>query len=639
MNKAILARENLQPSRGLGQNVSFGRFLIERSLIAPWQLFHALDRQLDWDADLVEILCAKGWLSEDQALAALSEFHVADLVDLEHLPPHPDLASLAPADLCLRHNFLPWRRIGGLLYVITGCPDHFERLRQTLPGDLRNAIVGLASQDQVASAIANAHRRTLTELAENRVPSRFSCRGWDRPTITRTMTIAASMAGAAWAFVQAPALVFSALTLCAIFSLTAVSLMKVAAFLVTPRLRAPTRGQEIPTARLPKISVLVPLFREKEITHALVARLSRLTYPKALLDVLLVLEEHDTLTRDTLANTSLPGWMRVITVPAGSGLTTKPRALNYALDFCRGDIIGIWDAEDAPAPNQLEVVAQRFASAPPDTVCLQGVLDYYNPWTNWLSRCFTIEYATWFRTILPGLAKIGFALPLGGTTLFIRRSAILELGGWDAHNVTEDADLGMRIARFGYRTEMLPTVTQEEANCHPYAWVKQRSRWLKGFMVTNLVHIRSPRRLWSDFGPLKFLGLHLVFAFTLIQFLLAPLIWLFWGGVIGLPYPANPILSPEMMVLIAQMFLFFGFMDAVIAIRSILGQGRAALIPFVFTMPLYFPLATLAAYKALFELLFRPYYWDKTSHAKTVEGTNAQFSGVGVLFETGDKSL
>lgn len=637
MNETILRLDEAQPTHGLGRNVSLGRHLIESGLIAPWQLFHALEKQIAWNANLTEILCAKGWLTEAQALKALSSFHTAQIIDLSQTPAHPDLRNVAPAEFCIKHNILPWQRVGGLLILVTGRPDRFEDLRPSLPGPLRGAIIALASEGEVALALANIHRDRLVEFAETRVPEKFSCRSWQSTSKRRIFTYLISIALLVVVMFYASSALFSVLTGLAIFALTAVSTLKIIAFLVSLR-SSGTSVAPLPFT-MPRVSVLVPLFREKEIAHALVSRLSRLTYPKALLDVLLILEEHDILTQETISRTELPHWMNVVLVPAGSGLTTKPRALNYALDFCKGDIIGIWDAEDAPAPNQLEIVAEKFSQAHPDTACLQGVLDYYNPFTNWLSRCFTIEYATWFRTVLPGLARLGFAIPLGGTTLFIKREVIEELGGWDAHNVTEDADLGMRIARFGYRTELLQTITQEEANCRPFAWVKQRSRWLKGYMVTYLVHMRDPVLLWRDFGFLRFLGMQLIFACTLLQFLLAPLIWLFWGGLIGIPYPENLLFTSQQITKIAQLFLVFGGASAVIALRSILGQKRGLLIPFVLTMPFYFPLATLAGYKALFELIFRPFYWDKTAHAKTFEGTSAHHSGVGILLEPGHESL
>ncbi|CAN0585215.1 unnamed protein product, partial [Ectocarpus sp. 12 AP-2014] len=222
---------------------------------------------------------------------------------------------------------------------------------------------------------------------------------------------------------------------------------------------------------------------EQDIARTLVARLSRLTYPKALLDVVLVLEAEDRLTRETLARTDLPPWMRTITVPPGD-VTTKPRALNYAFRFTRGEIIGIYDAEDAPAPDQIDRVVAQFHDSPGNVGCLQGILDYYNPRANWLSRCFTIEYASWFRILLPGLSRLGLVVPLGGTTVFFRREVLEKVGGWDAHNVTEDADLGVRLARHGFRTDLMPSVTREEANNRFWPWIKQRSRWLKGYGIT-----------------------------------------------------------------------------------------------------------------------------------------------------------
>ena len=252
---------------------------------------------------------------------------------------------------------------------------------------------------------------------------------------------------------------------------------------------------------------------------------------------MLVLEQHDTVTRDTIARTELPSWISVIEVPSANRLTTKPRALNYALDFCRGSIIGVWDAEDAPEPDQIEKVVTSFQDAPESVACLQGVLDYYNPKTNWISRCFTIEYATWWRMILPGVAQLGLVIPLGGTTLFFRRNILEKLCGWDAHNMTEDADLGIRLARHGYVTELIPTVTFEEANCRAWPWVKQRSRWLKGFAITWLVHMRARRALLRDLGFIQFMGVQTLLLATFAQFAFAPLLWSFWITLAGFEHP------------------------------------------------------------------------------------------------------
>lgn len=370
--------------------------------------------------------------------------------------------------------------------------------------------------------------------------------------------------------------------------------------------------------KLPRVSVMVPLRHERRIASALIARLTRLTYPKALLDVVLVLEEDDTVTRQTLAGTNLPHWIRVVEVPASDGPTTKPRALNYALDFCRGEVIGVWDAEDEPAVDQIEQVVQRFHAAPEEVVCLQGILDYYNPRANWMARCFAIEYATWWRLFLPGVARLGHVVPLGGTTLFFRRKKLIELGGWDAYNVTEDADLGVRLARAGYRTELIPTVTMEEANCHPWRWVRQRSRWLKGFAITWAVHMRRPVQLWRDLGTYKFLGLQAFFLSALSQFALAPVFWLFWMVPLGFTHPVTPLIGSAGVTGLCAIFIGAEIVSIAMNMIAVSARSRRHLLPWAPSMMFYFPLATIAFYKALYELLLKPFFWDKTEHGHSL---------------------
>jgi cellulose synthase/poly-beta-1,6-N-acetylglucosamine synthase-like glycosyltransferase len=343
------------------------------------------------------------------------------------------------------------------------------------------------------------------------------------------------------------------------------------------------------------------------------ARIREIDYPIELLDVCLVTESDDLTTRDALGKTVLPTWMRPVVVPQGT-LRTKPRALNFALDFARGSIIGVYDAEDAPAPDQLRIVAAHFANRGPEVACLQGVLDYDNDSANWLTRCFTIEYASWFRIVLPGLEKLGLVVPLGGTTLFFRRDILEKLGGWDAHNVTEDADLGVRLARAGYRIELIPTVTQEEANGRFWPWIKQRSRWLKGYAITYAVHMRDPRQLWIDLGPRKFWGVQLLFAGTLSQFVLAPVLWSFWLIPFGVAHPLLQILSPFWFWVLAGVFFTTELISLAVAAIALRAAKKTWLIKWALTLQVYFPMAAIAAYKGLIELAWKPYYWDKTTH-------------------------
>lgn len=594
-----------------------GRLLVQRGAISPEELLKALHLQIRLGAPLGEILTSEGWVAPETVQSALAEQYGIERVDLVLSPPDPDLCSCLPHAAWLKHRIIPWARRGSETLIATARPDQFDAIAAQLERQFGSVAPVLATETQIMDAIATRFTRPMARAASHRVPLKFSCRTWQTapPMVLPLLFLACLLA-----LIFIPKITFAALSLVAIATLTMFSLLRFCAFTASI-----ARGGLLtaPTARirkdewhqkLPKVSVLVPLYQEKEIADALVQRLGKLTYPKALLDVILVLEEHDTVTRDTLDATDLPTWMRVIKVPAFGGLTTKPRAMNYALDFCDGEIIGIWDAEDAPAPDQIETVVHRFGQVDDDVVCLQGVLDFYNPRTNWLARCFTIEYSSWFRVILPGISQMGLVVPLGGTTLFFKRDKLEQLGGWDAHNVTEDADLGMRLCRAGYRTEMINTVTEEEANCRLWPWVKQRSRWLKGFMVTYLVHMRRPRALLRDLGVLRFLSFQAFFLGTLSQFLLAPVLWSFWLILSGQPHPVQTLVPASVVLGIGALFVMTEALSMGVGALAVSRPERRFLIPWVLTLPLYFPLGTLAAYKALYELVVKPFYWDKTQH-------------------------
>ncbi|GGH30105.1 hypothetical protein SAMN05444007_105240 [Cribrihabitans marinus] len=601
-----------------------GRHLVESGAITQDQLVQALRMQLHLNAPLGEILEAEGWVAPDQVTAALAGQHGIDTADLATQPPPDDLCDLLPCRDWLDLGALPWQRIGPLLLVATSRPDRFQSVRDRLadPASGLTPVPVFARERDIHAALSRAFGPHLAQCAETRVALRFSCRDWHAGRRFSAVLVAlVAVAAACWAPVAALAvllglglatlLLFSGLRGCAL----------IAQMLNQSQLLAPQKAQNTPAegTRLPRVSVMVPLYKEREIAGALIRRLTRLTYPKALLEVVLVLEEHDAVTQDTLARTDLPGWMRVVTVPALSGLTTKPRAMNYALDFCRGEIIGVWDAEDAPLPDQIETVVGQFEQAGEDVACLQGILDFYNPRTNWRARCFTIEYASWFRIILPGIARLGLVVPLGGTTLFFRRDVLEKLGGWDAHNVTEDADLGVRLSRAGYRTEMIGTVTYEEANHRAWPWVRQRSRWLKGFMVTYLVHMRAPLQLLRDLGLARFLGFQAFFLGTLGQFLLAPVLWSLWLAALGMPHPLVDALPPGALTGTFAVFAASELLAFLAGLCAVSGRERRFLLPFVPTMPLYFPLGVLAAYKALWEMAFRPFFWDKTQHGQAAE--------------------
>ena len=474
----------------------------------------------------------------------------------------------------------------------------------------------------IKGAIETRCAAVLADRALRRTAPEHSCRDWSGGRVgLRTATALAILA--LWAMLHPASLVIAA-ALWATLTLAALSGLRTLAALVEFRAARrlsqgwrSVREQRTDRARLPVMSLLVPLYQERDMAGHLLARLSALDYPRDRLEVLLILEAGDRTTEEALRAAVLPPEARVVRVPAGD-LRTKPRALNYAFDFARGDIVGIYDAEDAPAPDQLLRVADSFARAAPDVACLQGVLDFYNPRQSWLTRAFTIDYATWFRLVLPGLVKLGLPIPLGGTTVFLRREVVERIGRWDAHNVTEDADLGLRLARMGYRTEFVASVTEEEATAQIGAWIRQRSRWIKGYAVTWAVHMRQPLRLWRELGPRGFLTVQILFLGTLSQFVLAPLLWSFWVVPFGIWHPVMAVLPVWGVYALAAIFFASEIATVAVAALSVATPRHRGLIWWVPLMHLYWPLAALASWKSFAELFWRPFFWDKTAHGTSL---------------------
>lgn len=368
----------------------------------------------------------------------------------------------------------------------------------------------------------------------------------------------------------------------------------------------------------PKVTILVPLYKEDAVLSELVNALKCLDYPAEYLEVIFLLEEVDSQTANALSCLRLPEFISTLTIPE-DWLQTKPKAMNYAVPFCTGEIIGIYDAEDRPESDQITKVVGHFLAAPANVACVQGYLDFCNSRANWISRYFTIEYATWFRIILKGIQALGPPIPLGGTTVFFRRSILEKIGGWDAHNVTEDADLGMRLARFGYRCEMVNTTTWEEANNNALPWIRQRSRWLKWVFMTWVTHMRNPAALLDNLGLIRFLNFQVVLPSGLSAFLAVPVFWALWLAHFAIPaIPVN--MSPSQLWWLFAVVLTIG--QAVNLTAIILATGHKHLRhlrPYILTLPFYWPLGMCGAYKAIAELFFAPFYWDKTAHGKDQE--------------------
>jgi len=363
-------------------------------------------------------------------------------------------------------------------------------------------------------------------------------------------------------------------------------------------------------ASLPIYTILVPLYKEHRSLPKLTENLRRLDYPKSKLDIKLIIEEDDDLTLETAKNLNLENCFEIIKVPP-SHPRTKPKACNYALKFARGEFVTIYDAEDNPESSQLRKAVYQFRNT--DTACLQARLNYYNSNKNLLTKLFSIEYSAWFEYMLQGLEKMDFPIPLGGTSNHIRLDKLLEVGAWDPYNVTEDADLGMRLERAGYNIAMLNSETTEEAPHKLTAWIKQRTRWIKGYMQTYLVHMRHPFKLFKELGLKKFIGFQCFIGLPAVSFLTAPFFILLCclniSGVINMQFP-NWLFNLCVVNFFSGLFIHWSFALSVYINnpserRSILGTS---------VFPFYWVLHSISAFRAVYQLIKKPHFWDKTEH-------------------------
>ena len=493
----------------------------------------------------------------------------------------------APRGQLLAHLLATARggeRLGGRVAITT--PSHLSRLVRAgaTASILREASLGLANLDPSFSAKA-------------------------RPSQAQCAFAMAATAAATFAFGLAPAatLAFVSLSMTCFF-LASIWLRLFAGAASTACGQPPFRAR-VEDRLLPVYSIVVALNREARVVPQLAAALAALDYPRGKLDIKLVIEHDDRATRLAIEALDLPATYEIVVAPAGWP-RTKPRALNIALPLVRGELLVIFDAEDAPAPGQLREAAERFLRAPRELACLQARLAIDNIEDSWLTRLFAIEYAVLFDVLNPGLAGLGLPLPLGGSSNHFRTEILREVCGWDAWNVTEDADLGLRLARFGYGVGILPSSTQEEAPALIDAWLRQRRRWSKGWMQTLITLTRDPRRLVAELGVAHSLAL----ALTMTGLVIAPPLWPFFTALLvhdfdaGLPSPASALELIEVVLWMSAGL----FGTASILWLALLGMKRRKLLglwPFLPLLPIYYLLTagrrvdgTLRSYSAALSL-------------------------------------
>ncbi|MCI2244928.1 MULTISPECIES: glycosyltransferase family 2 protein [Xanthomonas] len=606
------------PTEG-GLQAPIGEALVAAGVIDPPQLQNALTLQSRWRSRLGDVVLAQRGVAALRFYTVLAQHFGLHFVNLLQQPIDPALFQPERLADYAQRLVLPWREEDGqlVLAVADPGPEIFAWARATYGEQVR--FVGTSKFDIVWSlqqhADAQLTHDALNLLAEH-APEHSA-----RQVITRAqsaflvaLTVVLAAALALWPLVTLIALN----TLIAVAFLATFGLKLVLAWRgARRRIDIKVSDEEVAALGdedLPVYTVLVPMYKEPDVLPILANALRRLDYPTSKLDVKLVLEADDTETIEAAKALGLEAFFEIIRVPP-SQPKTKPKACNYALRFARGQMLTIYDAEDKPEPDQLKRVVAAFRKSPADVACIQARLNYYNADENWLTRMFTLEYTLWFDFYLPALETLRIPIPLGGTSNHFRLDILRKVHAWDPYNVTEDADLGVRLTQQGYRVSVVNSTTFEEANVSIPNWIRQRSRWLKGYMQTWLVHMRNPVQLYRSTGVRGFWGFQLFVGGTFFTALAAPLMWLSYGLwlAVGSKF-FDPFFPPALLYLsLLNLLLGNGFLIYMTLVAAF-KRDYFRLAPYALTVPLYWLLQSIAAYKGLWQLIRNPFYWEKTTH-------------------------
>ncbi len=588
------------------------------------------------------VLIADGWISEKHYLAALASWlGITHETTLDDVPreacPLSDFRLIEAAEAGLLPlnlgSDLAWvvapRNLAArtLTQLMARSPWLARRIRVTTTGELNRFITRHGGE-------------TLASHATNSLFTRwpqFSAapRRW-RPPVA-LVAIATALLGALYAF---PGETRTAVEASLAFGFLAWLLLRLTGSFLTPPIVRPVR---LADQRLPVYTIIIALYREAAAVEGLVAALRELDYPPEKLDIKFATEADDLETGIALARLDLGIPFEIVTAPA-SGPRTKPKALNAALAFARGTFTAVYDAEDRPESNQLRRALDVFFSAGDDLACVQASLTIDNTADNWLTRLFTAEYAAQFDLFLPGLAALELPLPLGGSSNHFRTAALRKAGAWDPYNVTEDADLGVRLARFGYRTAVVRSSTYEEAPARFGPWLRQRTRWFKGWMQTWAVHMRSPFRLFADLGFAGFVSFQLVVGGSVLAALIHPLVL---AGFLYAYAAGVPFLGTDGKLVTALAWLYgialgAGYFTSIfVGIRGLKRRGLLRVAWWLALVPLHWLLLSLAAWRALLQLLRDPQRWEKTEHGLARTSRRARHTSRAALdavFRDGDRS-
>ena len=561
-------------------------------------------------------LIASGRLDEETYLRTLADWLGVTFDSLDGLPraqcPLDDGRLIEAAAT----GMLPLR-VGGELYLVVAPRGIAARRIATLVEDRPELSrrIRLTTSERLNAFVFRHGAAAIAARAANELKTRWPVLSAAPPRWRANIARVIVCGGLAIAtFIVAPAQMTLAMEIWLTIIFLAWIGLRLAGMVITWRQGDPPLP--LRDHALPVYTVIAALYREASSVETLLAAIERLDYPPEKIDLKVAVEADDDETRRAVIACKSRIPIELITVPV-AGPRTKPKALNVALPFARGAFTVIYDAEDRPEPGQLRRALQAFAAAGDELACVQACLSIDNTADSWLARLFTAEYAGQFDVFLPGIAALHLPLPLGGSSNHFRTATLRAVGGWDAYNVTEDADLGMRLARFGYRSTVIDSTTYEEAPARLAPWLKQRTRWFKGWMQTWLVHMREPRRLARDLGLPGFCAFQLVVGGNVLAALVHPLFLgtFIYASTAGTPMWKGHGLAVAILAALYGTSVLIGYGAS--ALLGWFGLARRGLMSSAWVLlltPLHWLLLSLAAWRALVQLVVAPYRWEKTEH-------------------------
>ncbi len=617
----VATRSELEAAqRRVYDRPSVGERLVQAGVLTREQLDRALDLHGKTGVRVGAALITLGYVSEMELAATIAEQAGLPFVDLFSAQPDPAVARLVSAEVARERGVLPIWDDGEALVVASTEILDIDEIRRVPGLEGREALPVVVTESALDRALNEIWREEYAHIAAAQLMSRSpedSAR-WVLSLGQKVFFIGLILATIVGMVVSPIVTVTVYVTLSTLFYVGFSAYKFYLAYLgmrTTLEIEVTPGDLDLLEERdLPVYTILVPVYREARVFPILAKAIARLDYPKPKLDVKILLEEDDVETIDVARMSGLPAYVDLLIVPGGQP-KGKPKACNYGLIHAKGEYVVIFDAEDIPEPDQLKKAIVAFHKGDPRLGCVQAKLNYFNRDQNLLTRWFTTEYSMWFDLFLPGLEASGAPIPLGGTSNHFKTARLRELGAWDPHNVTEDADLGMRLYKRGWTTAVIDSTTYEEANSELYNWIRQRSRWVKGYIQTYLVHMRRPLRLYRQVGLKAFISFQFVVGGTFFGYLVNPLYWLLTATWFLVQWGVIKEIFPSPVFYLGSVGLYLGnFAFTYLNVAGCLRRQYYDMVKYALLSPIYWAFMSVAAWKGFLQLFYKPSYWEKTEH-------------------------